>query len=690
MQPGFEDAVKSGMVRDKPEIDPARAALVKRWQSDVETAKAHWRPDFKRMRDNMDMVSGKQWPGQAADDDRYVANIVQRVIKTSVASLYAKNPKVTAKRRPQLDYIHFDGDPQTIKAALADLAHAEQTGQPPQPISMQILQEVKEVTDRHKIIDKIGKTLEVLAGYYMGEQIPGFKLQMKQMIRRTRTTGVGYVELGFQRQMDLSDDQTTRISDMTEQLATIGRLAADLQDGKFDENSAKAEELRLAMAAIQASPEKIIREGLIWAFPQSTRIIPAPETQILTGWVGAPWIAKEILLTVDRVKEVYGVDLGDNYSSYKIEPGRPYAGSKARSKARSGLACVWHIFDRDTGLEYVIADGYPEFLQEPTVPSVQVEQFFPIFPIAFNEVENEGELFPKSDVELLKHQQREYNRSKEGQRQHRIANRPLYLAGKGTFDEDDQKNLASSAAHDVIMVNAMKDGVKAEDLVSPVKKIGVDPNLYETAPIFEDMMRIVGIQEANIGGTSNGTATEAGIAESGRNSSIGLDNDDLDDMLSDLMRAAGQVMLMNLTEETVKTIVGPGAVWPTLTKLQVMQEVSLEVKAGSSGRPNQASEAAKFERLYPLLLSTPGISPKWLAERAIRIADDDIDLNEAIIEGLPSILAQNQVAAQPPTGNPTTDPASQGGQGGQKAQAPRPGGTGQPGHNTGPNGSDMS
>lgn len=690
MQPGFEDAVKSGMMRDKPDVDPSRAALVKRWQTDVETAKAHWKPDFKRMRDNMDMVSGKQWPSQTTEDDRYVANITQRLIKMSVASLYAKNPKVTAKRRAQLDYVHFDGDPQTIKAALADLAHAEATGNPPQPISMEILAEVKEVTDRHKLIDKIGKTLEVLVNYYMGEQVPGFKAQMKQMIRRTRTTGVGYVELGFQRQMDLSDDQTTRISDMTEKLATIGRLAADLQDGKFDENSAKAEELRLSIAAIQASPEKIIREGLIWTFPQSTRIIPAPETQILTGWVGAPWIAKEILLSVDRIKEVYGVDLGDNYSAYKIEPGRPYAGSKARSKARSGLACVWHIFDRDTGLEYVIADGYGDFLQEPAAPSVQVEQFFPIFPIAFNEVENEGELFPKSDVELLKHMQREYNRSKEGQRQHRIANRPLYLASKGTFDEDDQKNLASAGAHDVIMVNAMKEGVKAEDLVSPVKKIGVDPNLYETAPIFEDMMRVVGFQGANIGDTSSGTATEAGIAQSSLNSSIGLDSDDLDDMLTDVMRAAGQVMLLNLTEETVKTIAGPGAVWPTLTKLQVMQEISLEVKAGSSGRPNQAMEAAKFERLYPLLLSTPGVSPKWLAERAIRIADDDIDLTEAIIDGLPSILAQNQVAAQPPTGNPATDPASQGGQGSQKAKAPASGGTAKPGFNTGPNGSDMS
>ena len=692
------DVVKSAMVRDPGQVPDSRKALVDEWNKRVKEAKKHWERDFKRMRNNMDFVSGKQWPGQGDDDDRYVANFVQRIIKQEVASLYAKNPKVVAKRRKRLNYQLWDGKPESLQAAMAAIQPPQvvdpQTGQAmpapgaemwqPDPNALALLQDVQQNSERLRLIDKVGETLVALLEYYMDEQIPDFKTQMKQMVRRARTTGVGYIELGFQRAMDLSDDQTARIADMTERLAVIGRLQSDMQDDKTDPNSAEAEELRLAIQAIQSEPEAILREGLVWQFPQSTRIIPSPETIKLVGWVGAPWVAKEVILSPDRVKEVYGVDLGQNYASYKQEAGKPWGGTRARYKERGkGLACVWHIFDRDVGLEYVICDGYPDFLKEPASPDVQVEQFFPIWPIVFNEVENEEELFPKSDVELLKHVQREYNRAKEALRQHRIANRPLYLAPDGQFDEGEAKSLAEHAAHDVIMVKAMRDGVKVTDLIAPVQKIGVDPNLYETEGLFNDATRIVGVQQAMIGGTANGTATESSIAAQSMQGSIGLDSDDMDGVLSNVMRAAGQILLMNLSADTVLRIAGPGAVWPELSRIEMLEEISLEIKAGSSGRPNQAQDAATFERMYPLLVQLPGVSPAWLAERAIKIADDDTDLEDAYVEGLPSIMAQNKMM-QAPTGNPATEPTNQGDEGADKQRAQEPGGTAKPGFNMGP------
>ena len=97
--------------------------------------------------------------------------------------------------------------------------------------------------------------------------------------------------------------------------------------------------------------------------------------------------------------------------------------------------------------------------------------------------------------------------------------------------------------------------------------------------------------------------------------------------------------------------------------------------AGGEGRlkrsSDQAREAANFERIYPLLLQTPGIRPQWLAERAVRIADDSTDLTDAYEEGLPSILTQNRMA-QASTGDPATDPNAQGDQGGDKNRAHRP------------------
>ena len=121
------DAVKSAMVRDPGTVPESRKALVDEWAKRIKEAKKHWEPDFKRMRTNMDFNSGKQWPGQGTDDDRYVANFTQRIIKQEVASLYAKNPKVVAKRRKRMNYRLWDGKPESLQAAM-------QAMQPPQVV----------------------------------------------------------------------------------------------------------------------------------------------------------------------------------------------------------------------------------------------------------------------------------------------------------------------------------------------------------------------------------------------------------------------------------------------------------------------------------------------------------------------------------------------------------------------------
>lgn len=682
--------------RTPAEPSAARAALVKRWLDDIAAARKHWKPDFDRMRRNMRFAAGKQWPNQRENDHRYRVNMVQRVLKVVVSSLYAKNPTVVHKRRPKLDFVLWDGKLETLQQAQQTVVMAQRlaqegagAGADPAMVAQvtaavvqaqALLADVQQGMQQRAMVDRIGKTLVTTAAYYVSEAKPGFKTQMKQMVRRARTTGVGYVKLGFQREMDLSEEQSKDVVTFEERLAVIGRLKADLQDGVADENGAEAEELRLAIQAIQSNPEKIVSEGLTFDFPGSTKIIPSVSTQKLMGWVGAEWLTEEIMLSPDRIKEVYGVDVGQGYTSYRTVGGSPEGGDTRRvADSKGGLACVYHIYDKRTGMELVVCEGYADFLKEPAEPAIFIEEFFPIFAVTFNDVEDEGRLFPESDVENLTSLQKEYNRIKEAQRQHRIANRPLYLAAKGAFEEEEVKSLEGYAAHEVIEINGLNGEKKAGDLLQPVAKIGVDPNLYETGTVFEDMQRVTGNAEATFGSSSNGTATESSIAESSRQGTLGLDSDDLDDMLTALFRAAGQVLLGNLDEATVKAICGPGAVWPTFSRQEIMAELWLEIKAGSSGRPNAAADAAKFERIYPLLIQVPGVSPAWLARKAIQIADDDADLEDAFTEGMQSITAMNQ-QTQAATGDPATDPNAQGSQGGNNA--PKPGqqrDNGQPG-----------
>ena len=126
--------------------------------------------------------------------------------------------------------------------------------------------------------------------------------------------------------------------------------------------------------------------------------------------------------------------------------------------------------------------------------------------------------------------------------------------------------------------------------------------------------------------------------------------DDLDDLLTHLAKYGGQLLFSNVAEETVKRIVGPGAVWPDLTRQQIAEEVWLEIEAGSSGNPNQAQQIANAQKIYPLVMQIPGIDPEFLARDLLHRLDDKLDLTQAFKSPLPSIVAMNTMSRGGPGG----------------------------------------
>ena len=124
------------------ETPEQRKALVGRILADVAHWKEHHKDAFKRMKRNVKFVKNagnEQWrssAGLAADDDRYVANITHRFIQMKVSSLYARDPRVKAKRRQMMDYQVWDGREETLQSAMATLGMAMSgppKGPPPDP-----------------------------------------------------------------------------------------------------------------------------------------------------------------------------------------------------------------------------------------------------------------------------------------------------------------------------------------------------------------------------------------------------------------------------------------------------------------------------------------------------------------------------------------------------------------------------
>jgi len=80
------------------------------------------------------------------------------------------------------------------------------------------------------------------------------------------------------------------------------------------------------------------------------------------------------------------------------------------------------------------------------------------------------------------------------------------------------------------------------------------------------------------------------------------------------------------------------------------------------------------------LIQIPGIDPKFLGKELLKRLDDKMDLTEAIIDKLPSIVAQNmmQGAKAQAQGRGGNAPEAQGGQGGNNAPLPKSPGGGKP------------
>lgn len=681
-----EQPVSSMATDKKREPDSQERDLVDKLTKRIRGDREFFEKPFKRMREDMDIarIGALKEPG----DDEYVANIIGRHINQKTASLYAKNPKAVARRRERLDFKVWDENEQSLMMAMQMVQAASAPVptavgvMPPDPMAMAnpqvqqslaIVQDYQDGMAARQMADKIGKTLEIMFSYYTTEQTPvDFKTSMKQLVRRACTTGVGYLKIGFQREMQENTAVTERLADFQAQIRHIKTLSQEAEDEASTDHEVKERELQIALQSLQQQQFVLIREGLVFDFPESTRVIPDKLTRTLTGFIGARWLTVEYLYTPGEIRDMFGVDLGKEYRRYMDDgTSRDMAMQEQfdlGDDKREEMVCVWEHYDRQTGVVYLVADGHKAFLRQPGPPDVYVEDFWPVFALTFNEVENPKHLFPPSDVRLMLPMQREYNRSRQGMAEHRVAARPRFSARRGALDDASKMALGSSKPFDVIEINFTDGSGTLNDIMAPIPMPGVDPNLYETGPLFQDIQLVSGSAEAQYGSTSNATATESSIAESSRATSSGSNVDDLDAFLSRVARASGQIMLKEVSAETVAEIAGPGAIWPQLTIEQIAKEIYMEIQAGSSGKPNQAQDMANLERMMPYLIQLPGINPDELAKEVLRRLDDRLDLTLLLKPNTPAIVASNRMAGAAPA--PGALPEDQGGAGADNTSVP--------------------
>jgi len=618
-------------------------AYVKSWQDKIRYAKAFWKDDFDRMRNNMDFVFGYQRRNQyKMDDERYQANFTIRAINQKVATLYARNPKARAVRRERLNYELWDGKVDTLLQAVGAAVQSQATLGFVPPEAQAIISDYQRGKQFETLIERIGKTLEVVYQYQVDSQEPNFKMQAKQLVRRASVCGVSYIRVAFCRDYETKDmTQSETRQSVMERMLMAKQIFDKIQNGDVTLDDASVEQLKSLVMSFSLSPDDSeqvsVKERIIFDFPQSTSIIPDTRCRSLRGFVGAHWLVEEFLYPLDFVNAMFGVDIKPGGTLKHYDPnGRPLenppllnAEKEIQNQPVKPTVCLWQVHDLDTKSTFVVCDGYPCYVLPPEVCTPATSSFWTHFALTLNDVETEpgckATIFPPSDVQLMKSMQQEWNRSREALRAIRKANAPKYMCPKGQLSEDDKTNIQNAEDNQVVELENLPLGGDPSKVLVPLATAPVDPKLYDTSPLSEDFLFVSGQQEANIGPAQpNVTATVGSIAEQSRQQVSASNVDDLDDCLSAVARCAGEMLLSEMSAATVQRIAGIGAVWPENNKSEFLNQIELTIEAASSGRPNKAIEIANFERIAPLILQAGG-NPIAVIRQAIKIYDDRID-----------------------------------------------------------------
>lgn len=632
---------KASNASDNSTAKTSKRAAVASWCSQINAARKKQKCVFEEMRSAMKFAAGYQWPGQKdRNDKRYTANFSLREVNKKVAALYARNPTAEYQRRPRLDFALYDGKLEDL-VPLLQQAQVHPMGLAGLPMHSQaLLADYQHGMQQRQLIDRVGKTLQILFQQQLDEQDEEegeFKLQMKQLVRRTIISKVGYVRVAFVRDGDAHITSSGVGNTIMNRGKQIAYMAEKVQDGKIDESSAQYQVFKSLAVGLGGVLQDRIAEGninerLVFDCLPSTSIILDPRCRQLKGFIGARWIAVEYCLPVEDVNALFEVDI--NASQVKSKQTDRQMGIEAKAHEKGQETChIWEVLNKADRTHFFICDGYQDYLMEPEPLEPSIRGFWPIAALTFNDIEADDEAgigpFPPSDVELIMSPQREWNRSRNALTKHRKANEPGWMAPKGLLTEEDKESLENGAINQVIELTGPTSGMDIAKVFIPRPKIPIEPAVYDTAPQAQDVTLTIGAQpEQPIPGQP--TATGQTIAEQSRMTVTSSNVDDLDDLLTWIAKASAQLMLQEFSLETVQRLVGEGAAWPQMPadRAFYLSQIYLVTQAASSGRPNKATDMANWRIAAPVLQAA-GANPQFMVRETLRRLDDNLDPEQA-------------------------------------------------------------
>ena len=579
-----------GATDSSPDSNPEDKALVRHWNGVVESCWNSHEWFRKSVRDARKYVRGEQHDDGSGKLGR--ANLLYADIKNGVNRVYAKNPEIS------------------IRPAIA----------------------VDE--SRYEEVKQFARTCEVVLNRQLHDA--DLKRRAKAALRSADTTKVGWLKMDYQRSYELDPIMQNRINDTQDNLLQLQAAQEKLSD---NDANAKADlelrraDLRVKLRAYQEQKEVIAAEGLVIDHVLSEHIL-LDTTQIrnIDEFAQAPWIAHCVPMSVEDARVRFGKKIQETsgYTLHRVDDDddmKKYFRSGGMESPKSGQYIrVWEVWSKTDMTVFTFGEGGSEWLREPFSPDTQSEQWYPFFPYSPDRID--GDFYPLSKVDRLKELQDEHNKARTRFREMRDRHIPHTLLRKGAYTDNDVKAMANPDRFGFAQIEGQEGIPLAQDILPGINP-QIDPQIYMTEHIERDWERSTNVADASRGFvTKPKTATEAAITDQANNLQSSGDSDELDDFLTILARSALEILLQELTVQQATRIAGDTAIWPpgNMSKEEVFNLVALEIRAGSTAKPNKAIEQQLWTQFGPQIMDTVMKTNELIGMKQIELAEITIEM----------------------------------------------------------------
>lgn len=617
----------AGSALDKPqrEVSEPDKRLAADWLKRIECATDRFKEDFRRFERNRKLLRGID----PETGNKMLSNLHFANLAMMRPQVYAKDPEYSVRPSQAVP-------PANLKAAQV-----------------------------------FGRTAEALLGECLVKRAK-LKKRAKRLLTGAFTTSVGWWKLCWQEDKRTDPLITNQIKDIQDNLMRLEQQRQDIEDSQAGTNAdLQIAKLRETLAGLDAQttakPEVSIARGLTLDFCLSEDVFPVDESVLELGdYERAEAMVHRVWMTRDQYKQRFGYSCEKGKAYTAQTAGAPTAGSKDKHR---DLLCTYEVWDQASNRVLHVCDGEEGFCREPFTPDWTGERWFPFFMLAFNEIE--GGFYPLSDIEMTEQLVRSYNDSRTDFRRDRKYALPLNIIRKGgSLTDEDVKRISNREGGDTIMVEGVGGQPISNDVWSG-QLAKIRPENYDTSADRSDIEMLIGGGDAARGSVLKAkTATEAEILSQGLRGRSAERQDTMEDVLTDVGATALQILLRKMTPDEVAAIAGPEAAqaWPAMADPeQVFRMFTVDVRGGSTGKPDRLQEQDRWTKLLPViekamaqvaeLRMQPSGEPQAqaitaLVKETLRRFDERLDLEQF----LPA-PKEGEEPAMPP--DPTQDPRVQ-------------------------------